>query len=80
MKNWYKSKTILLNIIATLLLILPMIDVNFLLAIGVKNTTGFLAIVALITTLLNTILRLTSTKVISTKRRVRNSTSSIKVK
>jgi len=78
MKKWYSSKTVWLNIITTVLLILPMIDANFLQSIGVVNIPGFLAIVATITTVLNTILRVTSTKVISTANRVKNSIDYIK--
>lgn len=71
MKKWYLSKTILLNIVATLLLILPMIDLKFLTDIGVEDTQKYLSIVASITAVLNLILRVTSTKIISTKRRVK---------
>lgn len=78
MKKWYLSKTVWLNIIASVLLILPMIDQEFLTGIGVVEPESYLSIVASITTVLNLILRVTSTKVISTVKRVKNSISYIK--
>jgi len=77
MKKWYQSKVILLNIVAIILLVLPMIDANFLQAIGVTNIPGFLSVVAVVTTVLNAILRITSTKVILTKARAKNSIDKI---
>lgn len=78
MKQWYLSKTVWLNIIASVLLILPMIDQKFLTDFGVTEPQKYLSIVASVTTVLNLILRITSTKVISTVKRVKNSTDYIK--
>jgi len=78
MKQWYFSKTVWLNIIATVLLVLPMIDQKFLTDIGVVDTQKYLSIVASITATLNLILRVTSTRIISTAKRIKNSNSNIK--
>ena len=64
MKKWYHSKTIWLNTVAAFFAVLPEIlsavDVNFLTAIGVTNTTKSLSIIGLITTILNIFLRVQS--------------------
>lgn len=57
MKKWYQSKTIVVNIIAGLLGIIPSIDMNLLNLFGVGNATQYLAILGLITTIANIVLR-----------------------
>jgi hypothetical protein len=69
MKKWYQSKTVVMNIIAGLLGVLPLIDNGFLLAIGITNVQGYLSILGVITTVLNLILRTMTTTVISTRKR-----------
>lgn len=57
MKKWFHSKTIWLNIIASLLAILGLFDQKTLLALGLSSEK-FLTIIGTITTMLNIILRL----------------------
>ncbi len=72
MKKWYQSKTIIVNIIAGILGVIPMIDESFLIAIGITNVAGYLSVIGVITTILNLILRMiTNTQIVS------NSTYSI---
>lgn len=71
MKKWYKSKTIIVNIIALILGLIPIIDVNFLMAFGVENVNKYLIIIGAITTFLNLILRMITTTTISSRKRVR---------
>jgi hypothetical protein len=56
-KKWYKSKTIWVNLIAALLGITPIIDIDFLRLIGVGEPTKYFAIVGAVTTVLNVVLR-----------------------
>lgn len=65
MKKWYESRIIISNIIAAILGVIPLIDVNLLTAIGVTDVTKYLAIVGTVTTILNVILRAVTTKTIS---------------
>lgn len=58
MKNWYQSKTVLINLIALLLGLLPMIDAQLLTFIGVTSVDGYLYIIGFITGALNLILRM----------------------
>jgi hypothetical protein len=69
MKKWYQSRTVVMNIIAGLLGVLPLIDNGFLLAIGITNVQGYLSILGVVTTVLNLILRTMTTTVIETKKR-----------
>jgi len=65
MKKWYQSKTIIINIIAGILGVIPMIDESFLTALGITNVTGYLSVIGVVTTILNLILRmLTNTQIV----------------
>lgn len=57
LKKWYHSKTILLNISASLLAILPVFDVSFLTLIGVSDPVRYFGIIGGVTTILNIVLR-----------------------
>lgn len=57
-KKWYKSKTLMLNLIAATFASLGMLDKSILVAIGITNTEAFLSIVGFITTTGNIYLRL----------------------
>tara|TARA_R110000782_G_C14638689_1_gene395339 strand:- start:436 stop:693 length:258 start_codon:yes stop_codon:yes gene_type:complete len=67
MKKWYQSKTIIVNIIAGILGVIPLVDVNFLTAIGIENVTGYLSVLGVTTTVLNLLLRAVTNTGISSK-------------
>jgi len=76
LKRWYESKTIILNGLAGLFGALPEIlnlfDVHVLTALGVSNPTKYYALIGVLTTMLNIILRTqsdTPTPPIKTKAR-----------
>lgn len=69
-KRWYQSKTIWLNIISPLLLILPLIDVNLLTVINVSDPKKYYTLVVFFTAVLNIILRSLNTKNISKKKSI----------
>lgn len=56
-KKWYQSKTVWLNLIASLLGILGYFNADLLLSIGVTNPAKFISIIGVITTIGNVILR-----------------------
>jgi uncharacterized membrane protein len=68
MKKWYQSKTMWVNIIAAILGIIPIIDNELLTAIGVLDSTRYLAVVGVVTTILNVILRTITKTAITTKK------------
>lgn len=68
MKKWYKSKTIILNIIALMLGLIPMIDVDFLTAFGVTNVQIYLTVLGFVAGFLNLVLRMITTQPITTKK------------
>lgn len=57
-KKWYKSKTLMLNLIASTFASLGLLDKSVLVAIGITNTEAFLSIISFITTTGNIYLRL----------------------
>ena len=79
MKKWYHSKTIWVNAMGAFAAFLPeilsAIDVNFLKAIGVSDTTKYLSIIWFIITILNIFLRFTTTAPIKTKKRSKKTTN-----
>ena len=62
MKKWYQSKTIWANIIAGLLSLIALFDATTLALLGIENTTKYLGILGLITTVVNLILRAITNK------------------
>lgn len=58
MKKWYKSKSIMLNLIAALIASISMLDAEVLNAIGITNTSAFLSVIGFITTVGNIFLRI----------------------
>ena len=55
-KKWYQSKTVIINILASILSILGFITPDLLTSIGL-NPERFMAIVGIITAIINVILR-----------------------
>ena len=70
LKKWYKSRTIIANLVAAVMGMLPMIDLNFLSAIGCADPAKYYAIIGVATTFLNVVLRRQTTKPISTQKRI----------
>lgn len=70
MKKWYQSKTIIVNIIAGILGVIPMIDESFLTALGITNVAGYLSVIGVVTTILNLILRMLTNTQISTSKTI----------
>ena len=58
MKKWYKSKSIIINVVAALIASVSMLDAEVLKAIGITNTSAFLSIIGFATTVANIFLRL----------------------
>ena len=55
-KKWYQSKTVILNVLATMLSLLGFITPDLLAAVGL-NPEKFMAIVGAVTAIINVILR-----------------------
>lgn len=71
MKRWYQSKTIIVNLLAGLLGVIPLINEDILTTIGILDTKGYLSILGLITTVLNLFLRVVTTgQVITSKKEI----------
>lgn len=66
MKKWYKSKTIWLNLIAAAIALLGIFDEALLSLLGITNTSKFLAIIGALTTALNILMRVLTSKIIYT--------------
>lgn len=68
MKKWYHLRDVWFNILAAIFAALGLIDANLLHAIGIHDTTKWLAIIGFITTLYNVISRrMLNTKINNTK-------------
>ena len=56
-KKWYQSKTVWLNLIASILAVLGYFNAPLLISLGIADPTKFLSIIGVVTTILNLILR-----------------------
>ena len=56
-KKWYQSKTVWLNLVASILGVLGYFNAPVLISLGIADPTKFLSIIGVVTTILNLILR-----------------------
>jgi|GEM_PF-1488681 len=56
-KKWYQSKTVWLNLIASVLGVLGYFNAPLLVSLGITDPTKLLSIIGVVTTILNLVLR-----------------------
>ena len=68
MKKWYNSKTLWVNIVSGILVLIPSLNDEFFKALGIHNYNSYLTILATVNVLLNLILRMITNTAIEVKK------------